>query len=336
MRNALYRQAFAWLIVLVSAEMAPFTEAGVTTDREPRPITSHSRRFTFTYAAAIDGLTPGQPVRVWLPVPSTDETQQVELVNADVPAGASVATEPRFGNRVMSFALPAQHRTTAVFSLIYRVIRHEITTPLRTCPVPAGATMSDPAALLRPDARVPVGGEPASLLAGKTLPGDPRLDARFLYDVVDDHLQYRKDKPGWGTGDAMWACHSGFGNCTDFHSLFISLARTEKIPSVFQIGFPIGDASAGDVKGYHCWAWTKIESGWIPVDISEANLHPSKRDYYFGHLDPNRIAFSIGRDLELVPKQAGPPLNYFVYPYVEEGGKTVPPERIAKAFRYAP
>ena len=61
--------------------------------------------------------------------------------------------------------------------------------------------------------------------------------------------------------------------------------------------------------------------GWIPVDASEAAKNPVKREYFFGAHDENRVEFSIGRDLTLNPKQAGEPLNYFVYPYAEVDGK---------------
>ena len=331
MQQAISRRIVFLAVTMLSAFVCA---AEKLNDQVPSPSTSNSRSFVFTYAATVNGLQPGAPTRVWLPIPCSDETQQIEQLKADVPAGASTATEPRFGNRILSLILPRDHGSTATFSITYKVTRHEAL-PSSTCPVPASATMSDAAALLRPDARVPVGGEPAdTLIANRPLPADPALTARILYDVVDDHLQYRKDKPGWGTGDATWACRSGFGNCTDFHSLFISLARTEKLPAVFQIGFPVGEESSGEVKGYHCWAWVKDGANWSPVDISEANQHPAKRDYYFGRLDANRVAFSVGRDLELVPKQAGPPLNFFVYPYVEENGKPVPQERIAKAMKY--
>ena len=33
------------------------------------------------------------------------------------------------------------------------------------------------------------------------------------------------------------------------------------------------------------------------------------------------MQFTEGRDLKLTPAQDGPPLNYFVYPYVEVAGK---------------
>jgi transglutaminase-like putative cysteine protease len=293
------------------------------------------RSFLFTYAATVNGLAAARSVRVWLPVPPTDDTQLADVAASTLPASASTQTEGRFGNRIVSFALPDDHGGSATFSVTYRIARREIVTPQR-CPVPPGAAMSNPDALLRPDARVPVGGEPARvLLAQRTVPADATSAARLLYDVIDAHLQDRQDRPGWGNGDAEWACHSGFGNCTDFHSLFISLARTERLPAVFQIGFPIGPQPAGEVKGYHCWAWYQAAPDqWSPVDISEANLHPGRRAYYFGHLDADRVAFTVGRDLDLVPKQAGPPLNFFVYPYVEEDGRPVPQERIAKSFSY--
>ncbi len=70
------------------------------------------------------------------------------------------------------------------------------------------------------------------------------------------------------------------------------------------------------------------------MDISEARQHPELRQYYFGNLTENRVMFSTGRDLVLVPKQQGPPLNYFVYPYVEVDGKPWPADKIKKRFTY--
>jgi hypothetical protein len=44
------------------------------------------------------------------------------------------------------------------------------------------------------------------------------------------------------------------------------------------------------------------------------------------------VQFSTGRDIILSPKQDGPALNYFVYPYVEVDGK--PYEKIDKKFSF--
>ena len=134
----------------------------------------------------------------------------------------------------------------------------------------------------------------------------------------------------------MWACDSKTGNCTDFHSVFISLARSQNIPAHFEIGFPLPpERGEGTIGGYHCWAKFFVEDhGWVPVDISEADKHPEMKEYYFGNLTENRIAFTKGRDINLEPKQDGDPLNYFIYPYVEVNGKPWPSEKISLEFKY--
>ena len=149
-------------------------------------------------------------------------------------------------------------------------------------------------------------------------------------------MRYSKEGTGWGHGDAVWACASGYGNCSDFHSLFISLARSQKIPARFEIGFPLPPQhGAGEVPGYHCWAkFHPAGDGWVPVDISEANKNPNLKDYYFGNLSENRLMFSAGRDLDLVPKQNGPPLNFFIYPYVEVDDKPYAADQVAGKFSY--
>jgi transglutaminase-like putative cysteine protease len=158
--------------------------------------------------------------------------------------------------------------------------------------------------------------------------------ARTLYDYIFNTMRYEKTGTGWGRGDALWACDSHHGNCTDFHSVFISMARSQHIPAWFEIGFSIADDKAeSDVAGYHCWAeFYTAARGWFPVDISEAWRHPEKKDYFFGAHDVNRIQFSVGRDLLLRPEQAGERLNYFIYPYVELDGKEYPNVSIAFSF----
>src|SRR5204863_5939821 len=108
------------------------------------------------------------------------------------------------------------------------------------------------------------------------------------------------------------------------------------IPAKFELGFAIPEQrGAGDVKGYHCWAKFKpAEHGWIPVDISEANKHPERRGYFFGHLCENRVHFTTGRDLVLVPAQHGEPVNFLVFPYVEVDGKPWPQDKTKMACKY--
>ena len=287
-----------------------------------------SRTFFFDYDATITQLTPGAVARIWIPVPRADDAQTIERVASNLPADTSLAREPKAGNEIASFSAAADARGEIPVRVRYRVTRREVGVTPATRP-------ADPS-LLQADALVPIGGAPATLLMGRVLPSDPLAAGRVLYDLVNDRMQYRKDQPGWGRGDATWACESRFGNCTDFHSLFISLARTSDLPAGFEIGFGLpATRGRGDVAGYHCWATFYADGhGWVPVDISEANKHPDRRDYFFGHLDADRVTFTSGRDLTLVPPQAGPPLNFFVYPYAEVAGVPWPAENLTKRFAY--
>ena len=223
------------------------------------------------------------------------------------------------------------------FEVVYDVVRHEHITLGTYSPHLEAVTLKEKEREedLAPDALVPVTGLPADLAVkvteGKTAPLDK---ARAIYDYVFTTMRYDKTGTGWGRGDVLYACDARKGNCTDFHSLFIAMARSQGIPARFEIGFPLPpDKHASEIAGYHCWAdFFEPQRGWIPIDISEAWKHQEKRDYFFGAHDANRVQFSMGRDLQLSPKQQGKPLNYFVYPYVEVGGKEYP--NVSTAFSF--
>ena len=133
--------------------------------------------------------------------------------------------------------------------------------------------------------------------------------ARAIYDKVTGMMRYDKSGTGWGRGDAIFACDAKRGNCTDFHALIIGMARSVGIPARFAIGLPLPETrGAGEITGYHCWAELYVRKrGWVPVDGSEAAKTPSKRDYFFGHHDENRLELSRGRHLILEPAQHGAP-----------------------------
>ena len=121
--------------------------------------------------------------------------------------------------------------------------------------------------------------------------------------------------PGWGLGHIPYCLRVGKGNCTDFHTLFIALARASGIPASWNMGFPLaygdgGAEGAQEVKGYHCWAeFYAPGAGWVPVDISEARKHPELKAYFFGGLSGNRVLFTRARDVLLEPDGTGRRLN---------------------------
>ena len=141
--------------------------------------------------------------------------------------------------------------------IVYTVTRHEVKSDK---PGKVSEDAEQVARFLKPDARVPITGKPLDLIKDKQLPPDPMGTARGFYDVVNAHMRYSKEGMGWGQGDSVWACDSKYGNCTDFHSLFISLARANKIPAKFEMGFPLPPRRGeGEIGGYHCWAKFLVE-----------------------------------------------------------------------------
>lgn len=309
-------------VVLLSLAFAPLLYAQV-----PR-----SRHFTFDYSFTVRVTEPGQPLEIWFPMAHSDEYQQVKIISkrSDLPLEETV--EPKYGNRMFHARIAAADRPEYHFSVKYDVVRLEhFTTVSNERPVNA----SELKLFLVPNKLVPVTGKPAKIAAVQVRPGMSDMEkARALYDYVFSTMRYEKSGTGWGRGDTLWACDSHHGNCTDFHSVFISMARSQHIPAKFEIGFSIPeDKAASDIAGYHCWAEFYTRSrGWVPVDISEAWKNPDRKKYFFGAHDVNRIQFSVGRDLQLKPEQEGGPLNYFIYPYAELNGKEYPNISIAFSF----
>jgi hypothetical protein len=58
------------------------------------------------------------------------------------------------------------------------------------------------------------------------------------------------------------------------------------------------------------------------------------KEYYFGSLTEDRVHFSTGRDIDLEPRQQGPSLNYFIYPYAEVEGQPYPQVNIGRSFAF--
>ncbi len=304
----------------------------------PSALTQDSRHFTFHYAFTVRNLPAGKKVRIWIPAAQSDAYQEVKIISARGDLPLKTTSESRFGDQIYFAETSGSTQPELHFDVEYDVTRHERVALGQTAPhlVTTSLSSTEKRQDLQPDVLVPVTGLPADLAAKVTQGLTQPLDkARAIYDYVFTTMRYDKTGTGWGHGDVLYACDAKKGNCTDFHSLFIAMARSQGIPARFEIGFPLPpDKHSAEIAGYHCWSDFWIDGkGWIPVDISEAWKHQEKRDYFFGSHDVNRMQFSTGRDLRLNPPQQGKPLNYFVYPYVEVDGQEFP--NVALAFSFA-
>jgi len=285
------------------------------------------RRFEFTYVAELDVPEGSGRLQMWLPYPKGDDYQEVRLVSIDAPVPTKVYQEYEYRNSMLFVSTDATELTELRVAMTFRVTRREhVETEFAELEDDMGYVDASASRWLRPDRLVPLDDnireQAEAVVAGKTTVVEK---AKAIFDYTVDNLEYDKSGTGWGRGDIYYACDTKRGNCTDFHAVFIGFARAVKIAAKFQIGFPIPtERGEGEIDGYHCWAEFYVPGfGWVPVDTSEANLNPDKRDYFFGAHDENRVEFTVGRDIKLNPQQAGPALNFFIYPYAEIDGEPV-------------
>jgi transglutaminase-like putative cysteine protease len=274
---------------------------------------AESKTYDATYIATLSDIaTDIEKLHVWIPLPQSSEHQTVSDVVIDSPYTFTRHTERGWGNAYAHAVVP-KPPSSLTFKVRFTVTRSEARLDA------VKGSLGDHDRALRADRLVTLSPRvqklAAELTAGKST---PREQARAIYDHLLATMTYDKSTPGWGLGDTERACDIRKGNCTDFHSLFMSLARAKRIPSRFVIGFPM-TAADGVVKGYHCWAEFWDGQGWVPVDASDASKNPKLADYLFGNLDAERVQFTVGRDLVLTPK-TDEPLNYFIHPRGEANG----------------
>lgn len=317
---------------------------GADRSHSPRTLTTQ-----FTYKVVVPEIVAGtKALDLWIPIPSNSEWQTIEDVQVEAPASHRITRERKYGNR-MVFIRAENPQAPLAVTVRFRVIRKEprVFADSISADSPGRESAS---LLLGPESKVPITGRFADI--AKEVVGDrskpiDKLRAIFDHVVATMQYDYRKESPHLGDGDVSFVCDYKKGNCSDFHSYLISLARSQGIPAVLEFGFPITGIplanpipKEGSIAGYHCWTWFKdSEKGWAPLDAADSRRwtdakKPEMKDYLFGNLllERSAVAFSRGRDLTLNPPQRAGPLNYFIYPYAEADGSAA---KVTWEVRYA-
>src|SRR5262245_35712363 len=211
--------------------------AGLSLCAEPK-----SRTFKFTYEVTVIGLKPDQEARIWIPAPQSTDVQEVLKAEGTFPMEPALNAETKFGNQMYYLAAKPDADGNVPLRVVYTVRRKEVKGETDK------ALREGLDKYLQSDALAPSDGKHLKLIEGKRLPDDPMDKAKDLYELVNGMMRYAKEGTEWGRGDVNWVCDSKFGNCTDFHSLFIALARSQKIPARFEIGFAVPEKrGAGDI-----------------------------------------------------------------------------------------
>jgi transglutaminase-like putative cysteine protease len=321
-------QKLASLIIFCAAPMLFGVEAQqIVNPQFMKP--GGSRTFSIEYVGKISSVPQGtRKLRVWLPVPQNSTVQTIRDLTFSSPP--RFTTEPKYGNKIAFWEIDspkASHEVTMRFDCERREIVMDLVR-LRTDGKESTAELGP---FLKPDKLVVVDDEIRKMADEITARKRTTLEkARAIYDFVLGKMTYDKNHPGWGLGSTRHACEIGKGNCTDFHALFNSLCRAEGIASGFEIGLylPYEKNSNEPLGGYHCWAFFNVPGkSWVPVDCSEADRFPDRKEFFFGGHTANRVTLSTGRDITLDPPQQGEPLNYFLNPYAEADGQPVKAEK---------
>ena len=288
-------------------------------------VSNPQRQFEFKYQVSIKGIPKeARALNVWAPLAKTDTCQRILDRKIQLSYPYKIYKDPDYGNEILNLQLGQSLPEEINFQVNYRVSSkgepHLIMSQGEASAVQKkGLVESSLEPYLKSDKLMVVNQNIKKMAEKITVDKKTDLEkARAIYDYVIAHMKYDKNIEGWGKGDTLRACVVGAGNCTDFHSLFISLARASGIPARFKIGAQIPTANPEGPIGYHCWAEFYLEGRWIPVDASEAWKNPDKREYYFGSVDENKFTLSLGRDIAL---SNGREVNILIYPYVEVDGK---------------
>jgi transglutaminase-like putative cysteine protease len=296
------------------------------------------RKIRLNFVCEIAELPPGaRAVDRWIPVPTSNERQTVRLLNGSELCAGRLTTDKVFANRlyyrrfeIVSAGADkpngAGRGVPIKVELVYEAEVREATVAAAKQLISTETRVPPEtfAAYLGSTRMIPIQGRITELARDIPLPeGEPLRAARKIYDYLVDTMAYNHQAPGAGQGDAVWACDSKTGDCTDFHSVFIGVCRWRGIPAdhVFGLAIP-PDRPEGDIKYCHCWAQFWVAGvGWVPLDASRANKYPKDRDYYFGTLGSTWLTVAHGRDVLLEPPQKGPPINMLHGPVAEVDGK---------------
>lgn len=297
----------------------------------------------------------GKTVRLWVPVAQTTDNQKVKDVKVSAPKAAVAKittdiegnkaayiewdknTEPADRTADISFYACRKEVVKPTLKESGKVDTKKMAKYLKE--TSKSGSLTSGIVKESSDEALKDAGNPTTVL-GKT---------RAIYDWTVKHL-VRKDSNetsvgkvlGCGDGDVVRILKEKQpgGHCTDINSVFIALLRSQGIPAREMFGIRMTTAEnseTGDITGgQHCRAQFYLPgTGWVEADPGDAlkmiktkangdKSSPEAKAFieqYWGGNNEQWVELAEGRDLTLNPKQEGPALNNFGYPYAEVDGE---------------
>ena len=318
------------------------------------PAAEHSGRIVLEVRPAVGA--SAKDVDLWLPYPLSNRFQFIsEMEVTGNFSTRAIYRDPGSG-AVFLHAGWEGETMQPVLRIGFRVeLESRETGALRDSgrPVPAPVRRQ----YLRSTPQVPA--EEYAKLAGEITAGKTTIlgKAEAVYDWTVENTFRDPEVQGCGLarpGRTLGQCRGG-GKCADISAVFVTLARAAGVPARDVYGLRLSDPAKGEItSGFHCWAEFYLPGkGWVPADPADVRkmmlVHDLDlgdeatgdwRDFFWGGDDLFRLVLGKGnRGVVFTPRQAGDPVDYFMYPYAEVDGRKLDyfdPGGFAYSVRYIP
>jgi len=269
------------------------------------------RQFRFYYDVKLTELKPGEQARIWVPLAIDNSHQRVKREQTTVPGEVQemIAADQR--HQWVYTEAVANEQGEIPLLVQYLVERVEALPG-------AGEKITEPASSNSPSKiSLPVELDTAMKAWSKSLPAASDLPAdkyvREIWEKMDDWFQTNPDP-------------------SPLVAAFVLMCKERNIPADAEWGFIIDreDKWPAYAAG---WAKYAVDGRWHFADVQAGMMDPEVTVETLGTLSADRIGFTDGLSVSLIPAPAEKdPIEKFVLPYVEVAGK--PHDKWQTNFRY--
>jgi transglutaminase-like putative cysteine protease len=270
----LYAQAFGLFLISTCAARAASAQVPAATRLDPNaPYSAEKRdpvKYRVDFRAVVTAPYGTKVLRVWLPIPPSDNAQIVEksyLESFPQKVRPSVAVEKVFGNRFAYFEFPdprGAQMITHRFEITVRELRYHVA-PEKVSTVAKWPEEFTP--FLRSESQAVVINDSIRALAGQIVPAaiNPLADLKKVIGWVDSNLRYDHSKASLHAS-SEWALEERAGHCSDYHGLCSAFARTLGYPA--RVTYGINTFAKNSPS--HCKLEVYLPGyDWVSFDVSE-------------------------------------------------------------------
>lgn len=301
----------------------------------------------FEVTTRVEVAKPAGVTRVWVPVPSVDESWQRTMGNSwtgNAPI-MKLVHDRKYAAGMFYAEWPEGEKAplvelTSRFATRDRAL--DLSSPGKVEPLPAGSRdfYTEPTELIPTDGIVQQ--------TAREITQGRRTDlekARAIYDWIVENTFRDPKTRGCGVGDIKSMLETGNlgGKCADLNALYVGLARSVGLPARDVYGVRVaksrfgyrslGAGTENITRAQHCRAEVWLAGhGWVPVDPADVRkvvleeraqpttladpVVPSVRRRLFGAWEMNWLAYNVAHDLAL-PGSSGPKVGFLMYPQAE-------------------